>query len=70
MFFISQLGDFFFFFFCFFLVMRAGTTDLLEILPVLPLFTFDYIWVGFMLIHFVSLLAVLLQVAVLLKAAQ
>ncbi len=70
MFFISQLGDFFFFFFCFFLTMRAGTTDLLEIIPMLPLFLFEYVWVGSILLNFVSLLATLLQVAVLLKAAQ
>lgn len=50
--------------------MRAGTTDLLEVIPMLPIFLFEYVSVGSMLLNFVSLLAVLLQVAVLLKAAQ
>lgn len=50
--------------------MRTGTTDLLEILPLLPLLMFDYVHVGLTLVHFVSTLAVFLQVAVFLKAAQ
>jgi hypothetical protein len=50
--------------------MRVGTTDLLEILPLLPLLMFDYIHIGFTLVHFVSVLAVFLQVAIFLKAAQ
>jgi len=50
--------------------MRAGTTDLLEILPLFPFFMFDYVYMGFTLVHFVSMLAVCLQVAVFLKAAQ
>jgi NADH-quinone oxidoreductase subunit L len=50
--------------------MRAGTTDMLELLPMLPLFMFDYVLLGNLVLHFVSALALLLQVAVLLKAAQ
>lgn len=43
---------------------------MLEILPMFSMFIFDYVIFGGMIIHFVSLLAVLLQVALLLKAAQ
>jgi NADH:ubiquinone oxidoreductase subunit 5 (subunit L)/multisubunit Na+/H+ antiporter MnhA subunit len=50
--------------------MRTGTTDLTEVLPTLALFTFDYLVVGGTLLHFASVAALLLQVAVLLKAAQ
>jgi hypothetical protein len=50
--------------------MRTGTTDMLEILPTLHSYMFDYVLIGNVLIHFISAVALLLQVAVLLKAAQ
>jgi hypothetical protein len=50
--------------------MRAGSTELLEVIPLFSLFAFDYILMGSFLLHLPSLLALFLQVAVLLKAAQ
>lgn len=74
MFTVSQFGDLPLFFFLFILLARVGSSDLTEILASLPLFTFEYLVFffasTFINIHLLTLMALLLQVAVFLKAAQ
>lgn len=71
---VSQAGDLPFFLFIFLLLARVGSADLAEVLGLLPLLAFDYVVVGVgstvCLLHSPTLLALLLQTAVLLKAAQ
>jgi len=67
---ISQLGDLPLFAFCFILLARVSTSDLLEILASFPGLAFDYFICGPVLLHFNSVLALLLQTALFLKAAQ
>lgn len=67
---ISQFGDFFFLMFIFLLFNKYNTTSLLEILPLFALSAFEFIVVSSVLIHYVSILGLLLSSAVLLKSAQ
>jgi NADH-quinone oxidoreductase subunit L len=73
-FFISQLGDLPFFLFIFSLLGLFQTSEITELLPLLPGAAFDYVplWPGSStaLLHLSTLLACCLTSAVLLKAAQ
>lgn len=66
----SQVGDLPFFLACFLLLARAGTSDLSEILPMFPLWNFDYVACGGVLLHFNTVFLSLLLFALFLKAAQ
>jgi NADH:ubiquinone oxidoreductase subunit 5 (subunit L)/multisubunit Na+/H+ antiporter MnhA subunit len=71
---VSQFGDLPFFLFLFLVLGRLNSSDLAEILASLPLCTFEYLTFGLgvsvFLVHFLTLLGCLLQVAIFLKAAQ
>ncbi len=67
---VSQVGDLPFFLFCFLLINQTGVTDLAELTLAFPLYAFEYLRVGGLLVHQASLLVLCLQTAVLLKAAQ
>jgi len=67
---VSQLGDLPFFLFLFCLLARLHTSALAEILPLLPLLTFEYVFLGGLCIQLLTILGVCLQLAVFLKAAQ
>jgi NADH-quinone oxidoreductase subunit L len=67
---VSQFGDLPLFLFLFLILARLGSADLAEILGLLPTLSFEYLALGGVLIHLTSLLGLLLQVAVFLKAAQ
>lgn len=70
MFTISQLGDLPFFYFYFLVLAHFGTTDLAQVLSLLPVSTFDYVLCGNTLLHFNTILGLCLLSAILLKAAQ
>jgi len=67
---ISQVGDLPFFLFFFFIFARTGVTNVAELLPTLPLLAFEYLVCGGVCFHYLSVLGVLLQMALFLKAAQ
>ncbi len=71
---ISQFGDLPFFLFIFLILSRIGSADLAELLGLIPLLSFEYLTIGvglsFILVHVLTLLGCLLQVAIFLKAAQ
>lgn len=71
---VSQFGDLPFFLFIFILLARVGSSDLAEVLGLIPILAFEYVPLslvgGTILLHLNSLLALFLQVAVFLKAAQ
>lgn len=69
-FFVSQLGDFPFFLFIFTALARVQTTDIAELLALIPCLAFEYLGCGGVFAHLTSVLGLLLQVAVFLKAAQ
>jgi len=67
---VSQFGDLPFFIFLFCLLARTHTSSLTEVLPVLPLLSFEYVLVLGFAAHLLTFLGLCLQVAVFLKAAQ
>jgi len=67
---VSQVGDLPLFLFIFCLLARVQSSSLLELLPTLPLLAFEYVFIGGVGLHLLTLLGVCLQVAVFLKAAQ
>ncbi len=67
---ISHLGDVPFFLFFFILWGRFQTTALVELLPLLPLSSFEYFLLGPCLLNFNVCVAWLLSGAVFLKSAQ
>lgn len=71
---VSQVGDLPLFLFTFLLLARTGSSDCGEIIGLLPLISFDYLSLtlfGFSTcLHLTTVLGLLLQVAVCLKAAQ
>lgn len=67
---VSQLGDLPFFLFIFFTLARFQTTSVAELLLLLPLGAFEYVVVGGVAVHALSLASGCLQVALFLKAAQ
>jgi NADH-quinone oxidoreductase subunit L len=69
-FFVSQVGDLPFFLFVFFMLARVQTSDIAELLSLAACLSFEYVMVGSATVHLNTLLSLLLQVAIFLKAAQ
>jgi NADH:ubiquinone oxidoreductase subunit 5 (subunit L)/multisubunit Na+/H+ antiporter MnhA subunit len=67
---ISQLGDLPLFGFLVLTLAQLGTSDVAEVLALVPALAFDYLVLGPVLLHLPTLLCTLLGSAVLLKAAQ
>jgi NADH-quinone oxidoreductase subunit L len=67
---VSQVGDFPFFLFFFLVLARFQTTATGELLLLLPLALGEYLVLGGLAVHLLTLAALCLQVAVFLKAAQ
>jgi len=67
---VSQFGDLPFFLFIFLIIARFHTTATAELLTVLPVAVFEYVLVGPISYHYISILGLCLQVAIFLKAAQ